>query len=166
MITKVTGDILLSEAKAIAHGIAPHDHFNQGLALSLKQQHPAMVKDFRHFCFQNNPKPGSAWLWASPERVVFNLLTQEPAKDKNQNPGKATQANINHALKDLHNQIIENDIPSIALPRIATGVGGCEWEEVEPLINKHLGDLKIPVIIYETYKKDQKAAEKLKKEKA
>ena len=69
-------------------------------------------------------------------------------------------------MKDLHNQIIENDIPSIALPRIATGVGGCEWEEVEPLINKHLGDLKIPVIIYETYKKDQKAAEKLKKEKA
>ncbi len=161
MITKVTGDILLSDAKAIAHGIAPHDHFNQGLALGLKQLHPAMVKDFRHYCFQNNPKPGAAWLWASPERVVFNLMTQEAAKDKNQNPGKATHAHINHALKDLHKQIVENDISSIALPKLATGVGGCDWEEVEPLIEKHLGELKIPVYIYETYKKGQKAEEKL-----
>jgi len=161
MITKVTGDILLSDAKAIAHGIAPHDHFNQGLALSLKQQHPAMVKDFRHFCFQNNPKAGNTWVWAGPERVIFNLMTQEPAKDNSANPGKATHANINHALKDLHKQIIENNISSVALPKLATGVGGCEWSEVEPLIQKHLGGLNIPVIIYETYKKGTKAQEKL-----
>lgn len=164
MITKVTGDILLTDARAIAHGVAPHDHFNQGLALSLKQLHPAMVKDFRHYCFQFNPKAGSAWIWASPERVIFNLLTQEPAKDKNANPGKATHANINHALKDLQKQVIENNIHSLALPKLATGVGGCEWSEVEPLIEKHLGDLNIPVFIYETYKKGVKADEKLKSE--
>ena len=161
MITKVSGDILLSKAQAIAHGVAPHDHFNQGLALALKKEHPSMVKDFRHFCFQNNPKSGNAWLWASPERVVFNLMTQEPAKDNNANPGKATHANINHALKDLHKLIVENEIKSIALPKLATGVGGCDWEEVEPLIVKHLGEVKIPVIIYETYQKDKKADEKL-----
>ena len=43
MITKVRGDILLSGAQAIAHGVAPHDHFNQGLALALRERHPADV---------------------------------------------------------------------------------------------------------------------------
>lgn len=159
MITKVRGDILLSDARAIAHGVAPHDHFNQGLALALRERHPAMAKDFRHYCHQENPKPGHAWLWAGPERVIINLMTQEPAPDSKANPGKATLHNVSHALKELRKILDREAIPSIALPRLATGVGGMEWEEVAVLIENHLGDLKIPVVIYETYEKDVKAAE-------
>ncbi len=159
MIIKVHGDILLSDAQAIAHGVAPHDHFNQGLALALRERHPAMAKDFRHYCHQENPKPGHAWLWAGPERVIINLMTQEPAPDEKAHPGKATTHNVGHALKALRNILDNEDISSIALPKLATGVGGLEWTEVEPLIESHLGDLQIPVIIYETYEKDHKAPE-------
>ena len=161
MITKVHGDILLSEAKAIAHGVAPHDHFDQGLALALRERFPAMVKDFRHYCFQQNPKPGNAWLWAGAEKVVVSLMTQEPAPANRAHPGKANTKFINHALKNLCDIIEEQGITSIALPRLATGVGGLEWRDVEPLIEKYLGDLKIPVIIYSTYVQGEKAIEKL-----
>ncbi|PIR01444.1 MAG: Appr-1-p processing protein [Nitrospinae bacterium CG11_big_fil_rev_8_21_14_0_20_45_15] len=160
MITKVHGDILLSEAHAIAHGIAPHDHFNQGLALALRERYPAMAQDFRHYCFQQNPKSGHAWLWAGPEKVVINLMTQEPALANQVHPGKASLKNINHALKELCGIIEKEEIKSIALPRLATGVGGLEWSDVEPLIEKYLGDLKIPVIVYNSYGKDEKAIEK------
>ena len=37
MIYEVTGDILLSEAEAIVHGVAPDDDFHQGLALELRK---------------------------------------------------------------------------------------------------------------------------------
>jgi O-acetyl-ADP-ribose deacetylase (regulator of RNase III) len=161
MITRVSGDILLSEARAIVHGIAPHDHFNQGLALALRERHPAMAKDFRHYCHQKNPKAGHAWLWAGPEKVIINLMTQEPAPDKKAHPGKASAHNITHAIKELCGIIEKEGISSIALPRLATGVGGLEWTEVEPLIEKSLGGLKIPVIIYETYEKGAKASEHL-----
>lgn len=161
MIKKVTGDILLSEAQAIAHGVAPHDHFNQGLALALREQFPAMAKDFRHYCHQNNPKPGGAWLWAGAEKVIINLMTQEPAPDNNAHPGKASTKHVGHALKDLRKVIEKEGLTSIALPKIATGVGGLEWSEVEPLIEQHLGDLDIPVIIYETWAKGEKAPENL-----
>jgi len=163
MITKVSGDILLSEAQAIAHGIAPGDHFNQGLALALRERFPAMAKDFRHYCHQDNPDAGGAWLWAGPERVVICLTTQEAAKDKKSNPGKAQEKHVNHALKALRALIEKEEIKSIALPRLATGVGGMEWGTVEALIEKYLGDLDTPVVIYETYIKDQKAQEKLSK---
>ncbi len=161
MISKVRGDILLSGAQAIAHGVAPHDHFNQGLALALRERFPAMAKDFRHYCHQQNPKAGGVWLWAGPERVIINLMTQEPAPSKNAHPGKATSHNINHALRELRSLLEKEEISSIALPRLATGVGGLEWGDVEPLIEKSLGDLTIPVIVYETYEKGKKAAEKL-----
>lgn len=161
VITKVSGDILLSDAQAIAHGVAPHDHFNQGLALALRERHPAMAKDFRHYCHQQNPKAGHAWLWAGPERVIINLMTQEPAPDNRAHPGKATTHNINHALRELRRILEKEGIASIALPRLATGVGGLEWSDVEPLIETHLSDLEIPVIVYETYEQGKKADEAL-----
>ena len=33
MLKEVTGDILLTTAGAVAHGVAPNDNFKQGLAL-------------------------------------------------------------------------------------------------------------------------------------
>lgn len=159
MIIKVQGDILLSEAQAIAHGIAPHDHFNQGLALQLRENFPAMAKDFRHYCNQHNPKAGHAWLWAGPEKVIINLMTQGAALDQNAHPEKANAHNVSYALKELRQLIESEGLTSIALPKLATGVGGMDWSEIEPLIEKRLGDLKIPVIVYETYIQGEKARE-------
>jgi pyruvate-ferredoxin/flavodoxin oxidoreductase len=41
----------------------------------------------------------------------------------------------------------------------ATGVGGLEWDQVEPLIQQHLGSLPIPIHLYTSYQKGLKAAE-------
>lgn len=163
MIKHVTGDILLTDAQVIAHGVAPHDHFNQGLALALRENFPAMAKDFRHYCHQDNPKPGNAWMWPSAEgKIIVNLMTQEAPADNNAHPGKATTSNVSHALKALREIVEKEEIASLALPKIATGVGGLDWNEVEPLIEQHLGDLEIPVFIYTTFAKGEKAAENLK----
>jgi O-acetyl-ADP-ribose deacetylase (regulator of RNase III) len=161
MIRKVRGDILLTEAQAIAHGVAPHDHFNQGLALALRERHPAMAKDFRHYCHVQNPKPGHAWLWAGPERVVVCLMTQEPAPSSQSHPGKATTHNVNRALRELAGLVKKQNIISLALPKLATGVGGLSWGEVEPLIEQHLADAGIPVVVYEKYEQGIKADEKI-----
>ncbi len=50
---------------------------------------------------------------------------------------------------------------SVALPRLATGVGGLSWDEIKPLIEKHLGDLDIPVIVYGVYRRGVAATEPL-----
>lgn len=168
MIREVEGDILLSQAEAIAHGIAPSDHFTHGLAMALRERFPAMAKDFRHYCRQNHPKPGEAWLWGGADQGsgsirIVNLLTQEPSEASAGTPGKATLPNVNHALKNLAELIVEEGIGSIALPRLATGVGGLDWIDVRPLVTKHLSGLGIPVVIYTTYHKGVRADEKLAK---
>jgi O-acetyl-ADP-ribose deacetylase (regulator of RNase III) len=160
MIKEVSGDILLSKAGAIAHGVAPHDDFKQGLALALREQWPAMYKDFRHYCQTYNPKSGTLWSWKGPgSPVIINLFTQEPPDGHESRPGKATVPNVNHVLQALKKEVQSQGVKSLALPRLATGVGGLTWEQVKPLIESTLQDLAIPVYVYTTYKKGVTAQE-------
>ena len=143
MIQEVSGDILLSKAQVVAHGVAPNDSFSSGLALALREAWPAMYKDFRHYCQTTHPKAGTIWAWAGPNGTrIVSLFTQAAAYEHGARPE------------------VEN-FSNIALPRLATGVGGLDWMDVRPLIDKHLGDLSIPVIVYTTYHAGQAAAEKL-----
>lgn len=160
MIYEVTGDILLTDAHAMAHGVAPNDDFKNGLALSLREQWPALYKDFRHYSKGNHPKEGTMWTWINAEgKKFFNLFTQEHARGHHSHPGKATTAYVNHALKELRKTIEKESISSLAIPKIATGVGGLDWDHVKPLVEQHLGDLEIPVYVYTTFKQGEKAQE-------
>jgi O-acetyl-ADP-ribose deacetylase (regulator of RNase III) len=160
MLHEVSGDILLSGAQAIAHGVAPNDGHNQGLAHSLRASWPAMYKDFRHFCQTTHPKTGTMWAWAGAEGArVVSLFTQDAAYDHGAKPGRASAENLNHALKALRKWVETEGVTSLALPRLATGVGGMNWDEVRPLIEKHLGDLSVPVYLYVTYRQGERASE-------
>lgn len=160
MLHEVAGDILLTRAQAIAHGIAPNDHFDSGLALSLREAWPALTKDFRHYAHQVHPQPGEIWTWGNVGGVrIINLLTQAGEHTPGSKPGRATMANVNHCLRRLRHEIDREGIRSLAMPRLATGVGGLQWNEVRAAIEQHLGDLTIPIYLYVTYLKGRRAEE-------
>lgn len=160
MIKEVTGDILLTKAQAIAHGVAPNDNFASGLALALRDRWPAMYKDLRHYHQQANPKPGELWSWGGAGGVrIVSLFTQESAAGHGVHPGKATLENVNHCLRALRKEIEAQGFKSVALPKLATGVGGLDWKDVKPLIEKHLGDLALPVYVYSHYQPGVAATE-------
>ncbi|MCG8412773.1 MAG: macro domain-containing protein [Pseudomonadales bacterium] len=160
MIHEVEGDILLTGAQAIAHGVAPNDPMNQGLALSLHERYPAMHKDFHHWCHVQHPKPGEAWVWGGAEGVrIVNLLTQEGGYGGGNKPGPASNTSVNHALRALKKIVQKEGFTSVALPRLATGVGGLDWSDVKPLIQSQLGELDIPIYVYVKFVSGQKANE-------
>jgi len=160
MIHQVSGDILLSRAQAVAHGVAPKDPMNQGLALSLHQKYPAMHKDFHHWCNHHHPEPGAAWVWGGANGVrIVNLLTQEGGYGHGARPGKATVKHVSDALRELAKLAADEGFTSIALPRLATGVGGLSWDEVWPVLQDRLGDLGIPVYVYTEFHAGQPAEE-------
>lgn len=160
MIHEVSGDILLTQSQAIAHGVAPNDHFDSGLALALREKWPAMAKDFRHYAHQSHPKPGEIWTWGGVGGArIFNLMTQEGDHGHGTRPGRATIANVNHCLRRLRYELEKESITSLALPALATGVGGLAWRDVRPLIEQSLGDLNIPIYVYAAYHSGQQAVE-------
>jgi O-acetyl-ADP-ribose deacetylase (regulator of RNase III) len=119
-----------------------------------------MAKDYRHYAQQTHPKPGELWMWGGTGGVrIFNLLTQEGEHEQGARPGRATLANVNHCLRRLRHELEKGDVASLALPKLATGVGGLDWPDVLPLIVQHLGELPIPIYLYTTYHKGQQANE-------
>jgi O-acetyl-ADP-ribose deacetylase (regulator of RNase III) len=159
VIYELEGDILLTKAQAIAHGVSPNDHFDAGLALALRELWPNMAKDFRHYAHQAHPKPGELWTYRSADgHTIYNLMTQE-GDHASSASGRASIPNVNHVLKRLRHELDNGHVKSVALPRLATGAGGLDWEQVRPLITHHLGDLPIPVYLYSTYRKGEAAKE-------
>jgi O-acetyl-ADP-ribose deacetylase (regulator of RNase III) len=162
MIEFVTGDILKSKAQAIAHGVAPSDHFNQGLALSLREQWPSLYKDFRHYCHTQKVDEGTLWTWkGAGGPIIFNLFTQKAPTTDDGNPGSSSETYINNCLKNLTKEMKEQNIESLAIPRLATGVGRMSWEVVKPLLLKHFEGTKTKVFVYEKYQKGLQAEESL-----
>lgn len=160
MIHEVSGDILLTKAQVIAHGVAANDPMKQGLAFSLHEAYPSMHKDYHHWCNSQHPKPGAAWMWGGAEDVrIVNLITQEGGYLHGSKPGKATTKLVGDALKALVKIAKEEGFTSIALPRLATGVGGLNWEEVRPVIESRLAELNIPIYVYVEYHAGQQAKE-------
>ena len=162
MIHELKGDVLLSTANAIVHGIAPNDHFRAGIALELKDRWPALFKDFRHFCHTHSPKTGDVWTWSGPNIRVINLFTQEEAKHDSGHPGPASLSNLNHCLHKLKREITEQSITSLAFPKICCGHGGLKWNDVKPLLTDNLISLGIPVYLYVDFVKNLKANEPAK----
>ncbi len=162
MIYPVAGDILFSKAQVLAHGVAPFDPMDHGLRLALHKRYPVMHKEFHHWCHRHNPTPGEAWLWcAGNDRCVANLLTQETLPGHAHHAGKATLSHVNHALHALERLLRKGTYTSLALPRLATGVGNQAWDDVWPLIQNRLEGLDIPVIVYIEHKPGKRAKEPL-----
>jgi len=160
MLHEVSGDILLSDAQAIAHGLAANDPMDQGLALALHKDYPAMHKDYHHWCHTQQRKPGDAWIWGSADgKRIVNLITQEGGYGQGARPGKASTKSVNAALRSLKKIIEKEQLRSVAVPKLATGVGGLSWDEVRPLIENQLGELDIPVYVYADFIPGRKAKE-------
>lgn len=160
MIKYVTGDILESTSPAIAHGVAPNDDFKQGLALSLRERWPSLYKDFRHYCKSTHPAEGGLWAWKGAEGpMIINLLTQDHPPSQGGTPGRAKLPHVNAALKELEKLATEQKLKSVAITKLATGVGALPWSEVKPLLEHHLKASATVFYVYETFKAGQAAKE-------
>lgn len=161
MIHFVSGDILLSRAQVLAHGVAPNDPMTHGLALALRPGYPALHKDFHHGCSQQHSKPGTAWMWGGPGGVrVVNLITQEGGYGAGAKPGRASAHNVREARartgQDGRGRVVH--VHRGAAPGHGRGCA-LPWDDVLPVLEQRLGALAIPVYVYTEYHPGQSAHE-------
>lgn len=162
MIHEVAGDILLTRARAIAHGVAPHDRFATGLARELRERWPGMYHDFELYCRQQEPASGGLWTWTGESGTpIIHLFTTDPPVADSRRPNRASLQHLSRCLRALQHLAEERRLESLALPRLATGAGGMDWELVLPMIHQHLEYLALPVIVYTTYRPALRADEPL-----
>ena len=115
-----------------------------GVTVEFQRRFPKMHKEYKWRCHARLLSPGEYCLWKDDQPWILNLATQADT-------GGATQAFVRQCLVRLADGYADEGITSIAMPRIAAGLGGLAWEDVRSLIVGTLGELPIPVFVYEEY---------------
>jgi O-acetyl-ADP-ribose deacetylase (regulator of RNase III) len=147
----VSGDLFANRFKvqALAHGCNCQGSMGAGIAIGFRDRYPAMHAEYRRRC---KAKPrrlnlGDAWLWKEDGLPwVFNLGTQEGVWR-----ARASYQAIEAALQSMQKQADQEDISSIAIPRIGAGYGGLSWKKVRAIIEKIFADWPGTLYVYEEY---------------
>lgn len=143
MISYTNGDILQSPAQVITNPVNCVGAMGKGLAEQFKNRYPEMYKDYRARCAQGAVKPGQPYLFENDEVQVLNFPTKRDWRE----PSRLED--IDAGLAYLAQHYKEMGIYTLALPALGCGLGSLDWNDVEPLIERHLGSLPdLEVFVY------------------
>ena len=156
MITIKTGDILREQTDALINTVNCVGVMGRGIALQFKKHFPNNFKDYKLACDRNEVRPGKIFIHETGElypRYIFNFPTKRHWR------GESKIEDIEAGMISLTNEIRHLKISSIAIPPLGSGLGGLEWNDVLPIIKKHLSTVTdVDVTIFEPSSiSDQKA---------
>ena len=148
MIEYVTGDILASDAEALVNTVNCVGIMGRGIALQFKNAFPENYKAYAKACDREQVQPGRMFVFENNRlhepKYIINFPTKRHWK------GKSRMGDIESGLVALTHEIIERKIRSIAVPPLGSGLGGLNWAEVRPRIEKALADIPgLRVVVYE-----------------
>ena len=103
-----------------------------------------MYSEYRRRCRIGELLPGGVYLERSSTPWVLNLATQADLDG-------AEMSHVRSCLEWIVGNHHAEGLRSIAMPRIAAGLGSLDWEDVRTEIAALLGGISIPVFVYEHY---------------
>lgn len=135
------GDIWTSSAHAIGHGVNVFGVMGHGIAVQFRTRFPEMYQKYREQCLNFKLSPGDVFAWQVKGRIVFNIASQNrPGKDARI---EWLRGGVETALRTCDTL----NIPTLALPRIGSGIGGLDADEVEKVLTelaeKHTTDIEL-----------------------
>lgn len=148
MIEYQQGDLLNANAEALINTVNCVGIMGRGVALQFRKAFPANYQAYKAVCDRKELQPGKMLVYDlnrfENPRYVINFPTKRHWK------GKSRIADIQAGLAALVEEIKQRQIQSIALPPLGCGLGGLNWNEVKPLIEKAFEQLPgVRVLVYE-----------------
>ena len=134
MIELTQGDLLNQDAEALVNAVNCVGVMGRGIALQFRKAFPENFKVYEYACKHGKVRPG-AMLVFETHRVknptyVINFPTKRHWRDKSR------IADIESGLEALVAEVKRLRIRTIAIPPLGCGLGGLEWPDVRPRIEK------------------------------
>lgn len=134
MIRHMKGDILQAQVEALVNTVNCVGVMGRGIALQVKKAFPANYNAYLAACQRGEVRPGKMFVFdAGPlswPRYIINFPTKRHWRNKSR------IEDIEAGLVSLIEEIQARNINSVAIPPLGSGLGGLDWNEVRPLIER------------------------------
>ncbi len=151
MLEHITGDLLanLRRHPVILHGVNVQGAFGAGFAAVLKAAYPECVPVYTAACAAHSLLPGGIVVYVSPPASdlprVIHVATQEFYGRR----GRARIDWVRSSLDAARIYLDENALAEVAMPKIASGLGGLDWNtQVLPALTDIFGNWPGKAVIY------------------
>ena len=148
MIEITKGDILKADVQALVNTVNCVGVMGRGIALQFRKAFPENFKAYKSACDKKQLHPGQMLVcdlnrFQNP-RYVVNFPTKKHWK------GKSKIEDIESGLEALVQEVAKHNIQSIAIPPLGCGLGGLNWDQVKPMIQKAFDTLPdVHVFLFE-----------------
>ena len=148
MVIFKIGNIFDEDVEALVNSVNCVGVMGRGIALQFKNMFPANFHAYREACDRGEVQPGSMFVFENRSlggpRFIINFPTKRHWRSKSR------MADVDRGLEALAKEIQNRGIRSVALPPLASGLGGLHWDEIRPRIETALGNLEdVKVIVFE-----------------
>jgi O-acetyl-ADP-ribose deacetylase (regulator of RNase III) len=149
MIKETAGNLFETKAEALINAVNCVGVMGKGIALQFKQKFPAdYFNAYKLACQTGELAIGSVQVYElknaqTNPRYIINFPTKRHWREQSR------IEYIEGGLQSLIEAVERYKIKSIAMPALGCGLGGLDYEEVKPLIEKAFSDLpKVEVLLF------------------
>jgi len=138
-----SGSLFDSNAHTLVNAVNCVGVMGKGIALEFRRRFPDMFRDYVDRCARGAVTLGEPYLYPRPRRPsILNF----PTKGHWRSATRLTD--LTAGLEYLEAHYRAWGIESLAVPALGCGEGGLDWEEVHPILDRHLSRLEIPIELY------------------
>src|SRR5579884_167914 len=120
----------------------------RGLALQFKRAYPDNFRAYAAACARREIQPGRMFVFDTGEPTNPRYIVNFPTKVHWRTRSRVEYIEV--GLAALVAEILARQIGSIAIPPLGSGLGGLDWADVRPLIERALTDVpQVDAVVYE-----------------
>ena len=142
------GSIFDSGAQVLVSPVNAVGVMGKGLALEFKKRYPHVFRVYKNVCDAGELKAGWMFVYTGEYEGASVKIIHAATKQHWRDSSKAED--INNILISIRQFMNGNpNLTSIAIPALGCGLGGLNWTDVKPMIERILGELPIDIFVYE-----------------
>lgn len=136
------GSIFDSGAQALVNPVNTVGVMGKGLALEFKNRFFDNFIVYKSACDKGELRVGEVFVFGGSP-LIINAAT----KGHWRNPSDLNDVEM--CLFNIRYEIYDRNISSIAIPALGCGLGGLIWSDVKSMIERILGEVPIPILVFE-----------------
>lgn len=131
--------MLASEMQTLVNPVNTVGIMGKGLALIFKNKYPEMFAEYKIQCYNSALDIGKLFIWEGEKKQIICFPTKKNWRDPSR---------LEYIESGLDELVRTYKGLTIAFPMLGCGLGGLDWVDVKPLMEKYLNKLDSSIEIY------------------